>query len=242
MCLFLVGVANAEPVYIEAQSGNLIRSDDTFYQAEQTPSDQSDQNGQQQSPLHGHQSGYYRPQSADWDRHSSGSSDESGQRRVDSGNVSGYRLDAGDRLRITTFGEPDLSGEFAVDSSGYIAMPLIGSVFAKGLTIRALEAAIVQELMKGYLRQPQVSAEVLNYRPFYILGEVNDPGDYPYRAGLTVLEAVSIGGGFTYRANERRITIERNVGSSRSKAQTIRAAKDTIVLPGDVIRISERFF
>lgn len=152
-----------------------------------------------------------------------------------------YRLDSGDKVRITTFGEPELSGEFAVDTSGYISMPLIGSVLAKGLSVRQLEASIVDELQNGFLRQPQVSAEVLNHRPFYILGEVNNPGDYPYRAGMTVLNAVSIGGGFTYRANERRITIERQAGADNG-VQTIRASTDTRVLPGDVIRIAERFF
>ncbi|MEC9344718.1 MAG: polysaccharide biosynthesis/export family protein [Pseudomonadota bacterium] len=150
-----------------------------------------------------------------------------------------YRLGASDKLRVTVFGEEDLSGEFELDGSGTISLPLIGQVQADRLTLRELEDRIVTRLKDGYLRDPKVNIEVLNYRPFYILGEVNSPGSYPYRAGLNVLNAVVIGGGYTPRADESDITIVRAADSNR---QEQRVGPDDIVLPGDILRVKERFF
>ena len=150
-----------------------------------------------------------------------------------------YRLGPGDQLRIIVFGEEDLSGEFFVDGSGQISLPLVGEVSAKGRTVRQFQRAFEEALTGGYLKDPRVSAEVLNFRPFYILGEVETPGEYPYADGLTVLKAVATAEGFTYRANTRRVFIKRagEEGETKSPLTT-----ETPVYPGDTIRIVERFF
>lgn len=148
-----------------------------------------------------------------------------------------YRLGSGDRLRVTVFGESDLSGEFQVDGGGTISMPLIGIVRASGLTVRELERAVTAALSDGYLRRPQVSIGVLNYRPFYILGEVQQPGSYPYVDGMTVLNAVVLAGGYTYRARTTRLTLKR-----ASEAEEREVDEQAVVLPGDIIRVPERFF
>lgn len=150
-----------------------------------------------------------------------------------------YTLGSGDKLRVTVFGEADLSGEFEVDGSGEISMPLIGSVLAGNRSVRELEGRITELLADGYLKKPRVSVDVLNYRPFYILGEVQDPGSYPYVNGMTILNAVALGGGFTYRAKKERILIIR-AGDESRKPEV--GTPDTVVLPGDVVRVEERFF
>lgn len=151
----------------------------------------------------------------------------------------GYRLGAGDKVRVTIFGEPSLTGEFEVSATGALAFPLIGGVKAQGLTPTALEAAIAAALRDGYLKDPKVSVQVLTYRPFYILGEVNKPGEYPYSAGLTVMNAVATGGGFTYRANTRRVRV-RHLDEAAERDQPLTVS--TPVAPGDTIRIRERYF
>ena len=150
-----------------------------------------------------------------------------------------YTLGSGDRVRVTVFGEEDLSGEFEVDGSGFISMPLIGEVEAGGLTLRQLEKVIAEKLLDGYLKTPRVSVDVRNYRPFYILGEVKEPGSYPYVSGMTVLNAVALAGGYTYRARKKRLLITRANDAEGAKQ---RATEDTVVLPGDVVRVPERFF
>ncbi len=116
-------------------------------------------------------------------------------------------------------------------------MPLIGTVESESLTPRELEASIATLFLDGFLKNPRISIEVLNYRPFYILGEVNSPGAYPYRAGMTILNAAALAGGFTYRANEKKIEVTRGgVGEPRIMP------RETVVQPGDVIRVKERFF
>ncbi|WP_374471239.1 polysaccharide biosynthesis/export family protein [Phenylobacterium sp.] len=150
-----------------------------------------------------------------------------------------YRLDAGDRLRIIVFGEENLSGEFAVSGSGDVAFPLVGAVPAAGRTIAELQEAIRVRLADGYLRDPRVSAEVLTYRPFFILGEVQKPGEYSYRNGLTILNAVATAGGFTYRANKKRVLV-RKAGDGQE--QEVRLRADTPLSPGDTIVVRERFF
>lgn len=149
-----------------------------------------------------------------------------------------YRLGAGDQLRITVYQEEDLSGEFEVSDTGDVSLPLIGGISAAKRTIDELKDAIEVAFRDGYLRNPQVSIEVMNYRPFYVIGEVNAPGSYPYRSGLDVLTAVAMGGGFTFRADEDDITIQR-AGDPENE---IPARKSTRVLPGDVIRVDERLF
>ena len=155
------------------------------------------------------------------------------------GAVAAYTLGNGDQLRITVFGQPDLSGQFEVDGTGSISMPLIGQVEALGLTTPELEKRIVSILEGDYILNPRVSAQVINYRPFYILGEVNRPGEYPYTSGLTVLNAVAAAGGFTYRANKKVIYVK-SVDSNAEQAYELTTS--TVVRPGDTLRIGERIF
>jgi len=153
--------------------------------------------------------------------------------------LSAYRLNSGDRLRVTVFGQMDLSGEFNVDGSGLVALPLVEPVGARGQTpeefARHLEAVLGQRL----LRNPSVSVEVTQYRPFFILGEVNRPGQYPYVNGMTVKTAAAIAGGFTYRAATSQVLITRQLGGDTLEgAATINAA----VMPGDTVLVNERLF
>jgi protein involved in polysaccharide export with SLBB domain len=149
-----------------------------------------------------------------------------------------YTLDSGDRVRVVVFRHEDLSGEFEVDGSGTFAMPLIGQVEAEGLSTRQLEERIAERLRDGYLVDPQISIEVLNYRPFFILGEVNRPGQYPYASGMSVINAVALAGGFTFRARENAISVQRG----GSGAPQVVVTPDTPILPGDIVRVPERFF
>ena len=153
--------------------------------------------------------------------------------------VGEYKLGAGDQLRVTVFGEAELSGEYVLDGTGVVSMPLIGDVMALNLTVREFQRALEQSFADGYLRNPRVSAEVLNYRPFYILGEVRQPGEYPYTNGLTVLNAIATAGGFTYRANDNVVMIK---GADDMQESRVRLEPTTKILPGDTIRIVERFF
>ena len=150
-----------------------------------------------------------------------------------------YALGAGDRVKVTVFGERDLSGTFEIGGDGIMAFPLIGKVQAGGLTPRALEGEITARLKDGYLKKPQVSAEVVNYRPFYILGEVKQPGSYPYVSGMTVITAVALGGGFTNRARKASFYITRASDPEGAKRAV---GTDAVVLPGDIVRVRERFF
>jgi polysaccharide export outer membrane protein len=150
-----------------------------------------------------------------------------------------YTLGSSDKVRITVFGHQDLSGEFEVDGTGSISLPLIGQMKAQGLTTAQLEQSIATSLANGYILNPRVSAEVINYRPFYILGEVGNPGTYPYTNGLTVQNAVAAAGGFTYRANKRVVYIK-SMDSDREVAYEL--TPTTVVKPGDTLRIGERIF
>ena len=149
-----------------------------------------------------------------------------------------YRLGSGDQLRVTVFGHDDLSGTFQIGSDGGVSLPLIGEVRADNLTLPELERAITGKLSPDYLKNPQVSVEVVNYRPFYIIGEVKNPGSYAYVGGMRVVNAIAMAGGFTYRAKESEVYITRAEGSGRQE----KATKGTLVLPGDVIEVPERFF
>lgn len=150
-----------------------------------------------------------------------------------------YLLGSSDKVRVTVYGEPSLSGEFFVTGSGLVSLPLIGEVKAAGLTLGQFQTAVQAALSDGYLKEPRVNAEVLTFRPFYILGEVTKPGTYPYTAGLTVLNAVATAGGFTYRANKVLVFIKRNGATSEVKTEL---TPSVLVAPGDTIRIGERFF
>lgn len=149
-----------------------------------------------------------------------------------------YRLGPGDQIRVTVFNEPDLTGPFTVGSQGTISYPLVGSIRASGLTVPEFTSAL-QTALATYVRSPSVAVEVTNYRPFFILGEVQRPGTYPYSASLTVPNAVATAGGFTYRANRSRVFIRHaNENVERSYPLTVA----TPVLPGDTVRIGERIF
>lgn len=150
-----------------------------------------------------------------------------------------YVLGAGDKIRLIVYGENDLSGEFTVDGAGQVSLPLVGEVEAKGLTVNELRQAVDAKLRGGYLKDPRVSAEVAIYRPYYILGEVERPGTYPYQSGLTVLNAVATAEGFTYRANQKVIFIRRDGESTEMRFDL---TSTTPVRPGDTIRVAERFF
>jgi protein involved in polysaccharide export with SLBB domain len=150
-----------------------------------------------------------------------------------------YRLGAGDRVNVIVYGHKDLSGEFEVDSTGRLSLPLIQVVRAAGLTEQELEEAITRKLKPDYLLNPRVSVDILTYRPFYILGEVKKPGSYPYESGMTIVNAVALGGGYTYRAKKEGVTIIRASDPDRKK---IPANHGTKIFPGDIIEVPERFF
>jgi polysaccharide export outer membrane protein len=150
-----------------------------------------------------------------------------------------YTLDSGDRLRITVFGQDGLSNSYFVDVSGNITMPLIGAVAARGLTTQELSRAIGERLKKGFIREPHVAIEVEAYRPFFILGEVTAPGQYPYVPNMTAETAVAIAGGFTPRAFHGTIKLRRNEGGQVFSGIVPLAFP---VRPGDTITIQERWF
>ncbi|MFN3933489.1 polysaccharide biosynthesis/export family protein [Parvibaculum sp.] len=150
-----------------------------------------------------------------------------------------YLLDTGDKLRITVFGQADLSGEYTVDGTGAISMPLLPPISARGLTAEEFEAALEAELGEKLLRNPNVSIQVTQFRPFFILGEVKNAGQYPYVSGMTVQSAAAIAGGFTYRANVDRVTITRNRGDHIVE---LGVDSNEAVLPGDTILVRERYF
>ncbi len=149
---------------------------------------------------------------------------------------SSYHLGPGDKLGIKVLGADELAGRYEVQGNGTIRMLLIGDVPAAGLTVEALEDKIAEKLKAGgYLKRPYVSASVLTYRPFYILGEVARPGAYPYASGMRVLSAVAAAQGYTYRANQHYVIITRS--GENSKADVMSS-----IQPDDIIRVPERYF
>ncbi len=150
-----------------------------------------------------------------------------------------YTLAAGDRVRVIVFGQDSLSNSFAVDSSGHIAMPLIGLVPAKDRSPADLAREIESRLRAGYVREPRVSVEIEAYRPFFVLGEVNTSGQYPYVNGMTVETAVAIAGGYTPRAARDRAELTR---TAEGRTFTSDVPMNQPVKPGDTILVRERFF
>ena len=152
----------------------------------------------------------------------------------------GYLLEPGNRVRLIVFNEAGLSGDFTIDQAGNMSLPLIGNVPASGITAKQLSKRIEDHLRKdAYLQDPKAAVEVQTFRPFYVLGEVRQPGEFPYTNGLTVKNAVATAGGFTYRANEKKVFIKR-VDADKEKAYPLTDL--TPVAPGDTIRIVERLF
>ncbi len=151
--------------------------------------------------------------------------------------VSPYRLDAGDRVRVIVFGQSDLSNTYVVDQSGGIAMPLIGTIPARGRSTAEVEAQIATRLRKSYVRHPDVSVEVDRYRPFFAMGEVGAAGQYPYVPGMTVQQAVAVAGGFTPRAETYTVQVTRSIDG---RVATAALGLSDPVLPGDTIYVRER--
>lgn len=149
---------------------------------------------------------------------------------------SSYHLGPGDRVQIDVFGDESLSGERRVDSDGQLTMPLIGRVEAVDLTAEALQQRI-QTRLQEYMREPRVNVEILSYRPVYVVGEVRQPGSYDYVDGMTVINAVAVAGGFTYRARQDQFVIER-----KESGQRVAGSPTTPLLPGDVVTVKERYF
>jgi polysaccharide export outer membrane protein len=151
----------------------------------------------------------------------------------------GYRLDAGDKLRVVVYGQEGLTNTYAIDAGGSITMPLIGSVPARGRTPAGLAAEISGKLRNGYIRDPSVAVEIESYRPFFILGEVAAPGQYPYVPNMSVESAVAIAGGFSPRAKRDRVTLTHTDGSGAMRAEV---PLGTAVSPGDTVLVGERWF
>lgn len=152
---------------------------------------------------------------------------------------SDYRLGPNDHTRIIVFGQPNLTGEFVLDGNGVLAFPLIGNVDAAGMTPRELQRAITAKLDPEYMHDPSVSVEVATRRPFYIVGEVQKPGSYPYVTDLSVLNAVATAGGETYRANMRSFYIKRKVDGHIVR---VAANQESQIQPGDTVIVRERYF
>ena len=149
-----------------------------------------------------------------------------------------YRLGTGDKVKVTVLGEEELSGEFEVDGGGTLSLKAIGRIPVAGRTAAEIEQTIAgMYRSSGFLRNPRVSIEVTNTRPFFILGEVQKPGSYPFVNGLTVAQAVAIANGYTYRASTSRIRVKR-----QGTTEEVAATEDTPVMPGDIVRVPERFF
>ena len=151
----------------------------------------------------------------------------------------GYRLDAGDRLRVVVYGQEGLTNTYAIDAGGSITMPLIGSVPARGRTPAGLAGEIAARLRNGYIREPSVAVEIESYRPFFILGEVAAPGQYPYVPNMTVESAVAIAGGFSPRARRDSVTLTH---TDAGGAGRFVVPMGTPMSPGDTVFVGERWF
>src|ERR1035437_4325571 len=150
-----------------------------------------------------------------------------------------YKLDAGDKLRVVVYGQEGLTNSYAIDAGGSITMPLIGAVPARGRTTAGLAAAITAKLRNGYIRDPSVAVEIESYRPFFILGEVAAPGQYPYVPNMSVESAVAIAGGVSPRARRDRVTVTH---TDNSGSMCVVVALGTALSPGDTVLVGERWF
>lgn len=149
-----------------------------------------------------------------------------------------YKLGPGDRLGVTVFGEETITGEYDVDSQGTISLPLAGRLPVKGMTAQQFEDSLRTRLSRGLVTNPQVAVAVVKYRPFYILGEVKNPGAYPYYSGATVLNAVAMAGGYTYRARTNKISVVKPEGDR----DQVLANEDAYLEPGDIVVVPLRWF
>lgn len=149
-----------------------------------------------------------------------------------------YRLGVGDKLKVSVFGEENLSGQFEVNAFGQVSMPLIGEMPAKGLALNEFRDRVVHRLTEGYLKNPKVAVEILNYRPIFVHGEVKSGGEFQFKNGISLRDAVAMAGGYSYRANQSYLYI----GREGEPDIAVQMPADIPVLPGDNIRIPERFF
>jgi polysaccharide biosynthesis/export protein len=150
-----------------------------------------------------------------------------------------YTLDSGDKLRVVVFGQDTLSNNYIVDAEGQVSLPLVGAVNARGLTTAQLSGAIAGRLRQSYLRDPSVAVEIETYRPFFVLGEVTFPGQYPYVPNMTVENALAVAGGFTPRAAKDKVTVTRKMqGAPMRFVLPMRSP----LRPGDTLEVSERWF
>jgi polysaccharide export outer membrane protein len=150
-----------------------------------------------------------------------------------------YRLGAGDKINVTVFGNPNLSGPVTVESDGALTLPLLGTVKAAGRHLDDVQAEIRTRLDKDFVVNPRVQVEVMNYRPFFILGEVGRPGSYPYVPDLTARQAVALGGGFTRRAQTDTVSVTRSTQAGKANLQL---DIDDPILPGDTVEVGRRWF
>jgi polysaccharide export outer membrane protein len=150
-----------------------------------------------------------------------------------------YRLGIGDKIKLGVYGEQDLSGQFEVNALGAVPLPLIGEVPAKGLSIQEFRDTVHRRLAAGYVKAPKVNVEVVSYRPIYVHGEVKNGGEFPFKNGIRLRDAIAMAGGYTYRAQQGYLLITRDGEPSEMR---VPMPSGTIVLPGDNIRIPERFF
>jgi polysaccharide export outer membrane protein len=153
---------------------------------------------------------------------------------------SAYRLAPGDKVKVTVFNEPDFTGEFQVNMAGNVPFPLIGDVPAANVTAGVFKERLAARLRRGYVRKPEVTIEVTSYRPVNVIGEVKNAGQYQFRPGLTVHDAVALAGGYTYRANTHHVYIRREDAGGEITADT--DGLPVTIEPGDSVRIPERFF
>ncbi len=168
-----------------------------------------------------------------------GSLSESEQQAMAQAATSAPRVQPGDRIRVVVFGEDKLSGDYEISPSGEISLPLAGTVEAKGLTQAELEQTLAKKFRSEYLKNPKVTVTITTLQPYYVVGEVGKPGEYPYRSGLNVLTALAIAGGPTYRASRSTVNIQRRGEATMTKYPL---SASVPILPGDVISVPERYF
>jgi protein involved in polysaccharide export with SLBB domain len=149
------------------------------------------------------------------------------------------RFQGGEKIRINVYGEPTLSGDYEIDPNGVVSLPLAGTVRAVGLTQPEFEQELAKKFKSEYLKNPKVTVTILQFRPIYIVGEIAKPGEFPYKPGLNILTAMALAGGGTYRANRNYVLIQ-HIGETATKEYPQSAT--TMILPGDLIRVPERYF
>lgn len=152
-----------------------------------------------------------------------------------------YTLAPGDKIHVIVFGEETLTGDYVLTSGGNLTFPLVGNLRATDKTVEQLQAALATALGDGYINNPRVSIQVVSFRPFYILGEVTRPGEYPVSTGLTLQQAIASAGGYTYRANNKRAFLKR-ANDTKEQLLDLRGGQPIVIHAGDTIRIGERHF